>query len=487
MRFSFTNRRLDRIKADILLLPVFKGYDLTPYEELPSIKNLLEKSLKDDFFKGEFLENLLIPSPSGISASFILMLGMGESKKLDAERIRKAGGKTSSLLRGKRISRLTVFFHTLMAVSGAEAAFAEGFLLGSYTYSEFKKDIKPLKIKEIQFTGRETASKNNLLREIMLIADATNYARDLINTPANHLDPLELAKMARELASPRIRVQVFRKRALERLGMEAFLSVSRGSKKDPCLIILKYRGNPSSRKEYVLIGKSVTFDSGGLSLKPSDGMEKMKYDMSGGAAVLGVFHYLKKAGPNINVTGILPATENLPGGAASKPGDIVRTITGKTVEIINTDAEGRLTLADAIGYSRRLKPLAIIDIATLTGACSVALGNEAIGLMGNDKDLIQAIKDASTETGEKVWEMPLFDEYKEYIKGEFGDLKNTGGRSGAFVTAGYFLKEFAEDTPWAHLDIASTAWTDKEKPCYPVGATGVGTRLLISFLKGTKR
>ncbi|RMG01726.1 MAG: leucyl aminopeptidase [Nitrospirae bacterium] len=487
MKFSFTNRRPDRIKTDILLLPVFKGQTPEPYGGLPEIKTLIEKPIKDGFFKGEFLELLLLPSPSGISASFLLMLGMGEAQEVNAEKIRKAGGKTASHLRGKRISRLTVFSQPLMVISDAEAAFTEGFLLGNYTYSEFKKEKNPLKIRELQFTGRETKSKSNSLREVTLSAGATNYARDLINTPANHLDPLGLAEKARELASSRIKVQVIRKRALERLGMEAFLSVSRGSSKEPCLIILKYRGNPSFKKEYVLIGKSVTFDSGGLSLKPSEGMEKMKYDMSGGAAVLGVFQYLKKAGLPVNVTGILPATENLPGGTASKPGDIVRTITGKTVEILNTDAEGRLTLADAIGYSRRLKPLAIIDIATLTGACSIALGNEAIGLMGNNKDLLQGIKNASSVTGEKVWEMPLFDEYKEYIKGEFGDLKNTGGRSGAFVTAGYFLKEFAEDTPWAHLDIASTAWTDKEKPCYPVGATGVGTRLLISFLKGTKR
>lgn len=233
----------------------------------------------------------------------------------------------------------------------------------------------------------------------------------------------------------------------------------------------------------VLIGKSITFDSGGLSLKPSDGMEKMKYDMAGGAAVLGIMKAVAELGLSSHVIGILPATENLPGGSASRPGDIVRSITGKTVEIISTDAEGRLTLADAIGYARTLQPRAIIDIATLTGACAIAFGNEAIAMMGNDRHLMDKMKESSEKTYERVWEMPLFEEYKEYIKSDIADFKNTGGRSGSLMTSAYFLSEFAEKTPWIHLDIAGSAWLDKEKPYIPKGASGIGVRLILNLIK----
>jgi leucyl aminopeptidase len=233
----------------------------------------------------------------------------------------------------------------------------------------------------------------------------------------------------------------------------------------------------------VIIGKSITFDSGGISLKPAMGMEKMKYDMAGGAAVMGVMKAVSEMQLPLHLIAILPATENLPSGTASKPGDVVTSINGTTIEIISTDAEGRLVLADAIGYAKRFKPSAIIDIATLTGACSIALGEEAAAMMGNDNALMDAMKLASEETGEKVWQMPLFDEYRDYIKSDVADIKNSAGRSGSLVTAGSFLKDFAGNIPWVHLDIAGTAWTDKERPYIPQGATGIGVRLLLSFLK----
>nr|MDA8087731.1 leucyl aminopeptidase [Nitrospiraceae bacterium] len=287
------------------------------------------------------------------------------------------------------------------------------------------------------------------------------------------------------------KVKVIEKKEAEKLGMGAFLSVARGSHEPPKFIVLTYENAKATKTKtktspVALVGKSITFDSGGISIKPSDGMEKMKYDMAGGAAVLGAIKAASELDMPVNVLGILPAAENLPGGSASKPGDIVRTITGKTVEIINTDAEGRLALADAIGYAAKSNPKAIIDVATLTGACSIALGNEAIAMMGNNEELIGAIKEASEDTNERVWRMPLYDEYKEYIESDVADLKNSGGRSGSLVTAGYFLKEFAGDTPWVHLDIASTAWADKDKPYIHKGATGMGVRLLLSFLKNMK-
>ena len=266
--------------------------------------------------------------------------------------------------------------------------------------------------------------------------------------------------------------------------MGAYLSVAKGSNEPPKFIVLEYKG--AKGRPLVLIGKSITFDSGGISLKPADGMEKMKYDMAGGAAVLGVIKAASELKLPVNLVGILPATENLPGGSATKPGDIVKSITGKTVEIINTDAEGRLVLADAIGYAKRFNPGAIIDIATLTGACSIALGSEAMAMMGNDRGLMDKIKKSAGNTYERVWEMPLFDEYREYIKSDIAEIKNTGGKNGSLVTAAYFLYEFAEKTPWVHLDIAGTAWAEKDKPYIPKGASGIGVRLVMDLLKNFK-
>ena len=317
----------------------------------------------------------------------------------------------------------------------------------------------------------------------MCSSDLVNMVRDLVNSPSNHVRPSSMAGVARTLAGGRMKVKVLGTREIKKLGLNAFYSVAKGSKEEPEFIVMRYSGGMS--KDIALVGKSVTFDSGGISLKPSKGMEKMKYDMAGGAVVLGVLKAVKELGLPVNLTGVIPACENLPGGSASRPGDIVKTYGGKTVEIVNTDAEGRLLLADAIEYTKKLSPGVIIDIATLTGACSVALGNEAIAMMGNDQEYMEKLRKASIDTGEKVWQMPLYREYGEYIRSDVADLKNSGGRSGSLVTAGYFLNEFAGDTPWVHLDIASTAWTDKDRPYSPKGATGMGVRLLMEFIRGT--
>jgi leucyl aminopeptidase len=257
--------------------------------------------------------------------------------------------------------------------------------------------------------------------------------------------------------------------------------VAQGSHQPSQFILLDYRG--SRGRPLVLIGKTITFDSGGISLKPADGMEKMKYDMAGGAAVLGVIKAVSALQVPIHIIGILPATENLPGGSASRPGDVVRAINGKTIEIISTDAEGRMTLADAIGYALRYKPRAVIDIATLTGACSIAFGSSAIAMMGNNRDLLDAVKRAGENTYERVWEMPLFEECKEYLKSDIADLKNTGGKNGSLLSSAYFLSEFAGKIPWVHLDIAGTAWGEKERPYIPKGASGVGVRLFFALIK----
>jgi leucyl aminopeptidase len=300
------------------------------------------------------------------------------------------------------------------------------------------------------------------------------------------MTPSHLAKIAQSLKKPALSVKILEKKDAEKLGMGAYLSVAYGSHQSPKFIILHYKGKKGKSAPLIIIGKSITFDSGGLSLKPSHGLEKMKYDMAGGASVLGILKAACELKIPINLIGILPATENLPGGAAAKPGDVVKAIDGKTIEIISTDAEGRMTLADAIGYAKRFQPKAIIDIATLTGACSIALGSEAIAMMGSNRHILDKLKESGNNTYERTWEMPLFEEYKENLKSVIADLKNTGGKRGSLVSSGMFLSEFAGNIPWVHLDIAGTSWVEKEKPYRPKGASGIGVRLLLDFIKKFK-
>jgi leucyl aminopeptidase len=369
----------------------------------------------------------------------------------------------------------------LSSLNISPAEFVEGFVLGLYMFDKYrhKKDKKKTDI----FTLLSRGSKK-LKDELFLtktISSSVWFVRDLINTPANDMTPTHLAQIALSLKKPHLSVRVLEKSDVKKLGMGAYLSVAKGSKEPPKFIVLDYKGAKGA--PLVIIGKSITFDSGGLSLKPSDGMERMKDDMAGGATVLGIVKTIAELRLPMRLIGILPATENLLGGSATRPGDVVRSVNGKTIEIINTDAEGRLILADALGYAQRYKPRAIIDIATLTGACSIALGSEAIAMMGNDKQLMDKLRKAGDKTHERVWEMPLFKEYREYIKSDIADIKNYGSRNGSLIASAYFLYEFAGKIPWVHLDIAGTAWLEKEKPYIPKGASGIGVRLLVNFIK----
>jgi len=270
---------------------------------------------------------------------------------------------------------------------------------------------------------------------------------------------------------------------MERIGMGAMLGVARGSHEPPKFVVLEYRGGPRNKRPIALVGKTVTFDSGGISIKPADNMDQMKADMTGGAAVLAAVRTAVRMRLPLNIVGIIPATENMPGGSATKPGDVLTSLSGKTIEVINTDAEGRLILADGLTYATRYNPEVLVDIATLTGACVVALGNVAIGVLGNNEALIEELKQAGEESGERAWQLPLWDDYYDLIKSDVADVKNTGGRPGGTITAAAFLSKFIGKAVWAHLDIASTDWSDREKAYIPKGATGVGARLLIQFLR----
>jgi leucyl aminopeptidase len=414
----------------------------------------------------------------------VLLAGLGKRSDLTAERLRQAGGRAAAHLDAIGASEVSLSVRSLLPSKASPLPFIEGALLALYKFRKYRKENGQNGLKTLTVLGKYEKTFHDAIKWVEHVCSAVHFARDLVNTPANDMTPSVLAKFAKELAKGRLTVRVLERADARREGMGAFLSVAKGSAEPPKFIVLRYNGGTGS--PVALVGKAITFDSGGISLKPGEGMEKMKYDMAGGAAVLGVMKAASEAKLPVNLIGILPAAENLPGGTASRPGDVVRTVGGKTVEIVNTDAEGRLVLADAIGYARRMKPAAIIDMATLTGACSVALGSEAIAMMGNDEGLMKRLRSVGDETYERVWQMPLFEEYLEYIKSDVADLKNTGGKSGSLVTAGYFLREFAGDTPWVHLDIAGTAWVEKEKPYVPKGATGVGVRLMTNFLREVK-
>jgi len=486
MNILIKNIPEEGIKADALVLPLFENNSIDIYSDIDSIiGGLIRRVINSKEFTGKQNQTVLL-HVRNINSDRILLVGLGKQSDITTDRIRQAGGKAFSFLkdiRAKDIAVSTSIFGYLPKSFKASQKpvfyFMEGGLLSLYKFEKYKKSENNKEIKTATILGTD---KDISLKWLQTTVSAVNFAKDLVNTPSNDMTPTVLSDIAKSLSGKKIRVKVLEKKDIEKESMGAYLSVSKGSAEPPKLIIVEYKG--AKGEPLAIVGKSITFDSGGISLKPAEGMEKMKYDMSGGASVLAILKAASELELPVNIVGILPATENLPGGGASKPGDVVKTIIGKTIEIINTDAEGRLALADAIGYAiKYYKPKAVIDIATLTGACSIALGNEAIAMMGNNNELMEKLKKASEETYERVWQMPLYDEYKDYIKSDVADIKNSGGKNGSLVTAGYFLKEFAGDTPWVHLDIAGTAWNDKDKPYMPKGATAIGVRLLLSFLK----
>ncbi len=479
MNVGIKNIRERDHRCDALILP-FCQEDPGVYKSIsPSTSRLIRKIFRREF-SGKLHELLLVPSPEDVKPERILFVGIGKRDEVSPEKVRQSGGKAASYAQNLGLRTIAFSTEVLSSLKISPAIFLEGALLGTYKFRKYSTENDKKALSHITVLSKASSGLLDEVRSVQAVSSSVLFARDLINTPANDMTPSHLANVARSLRGKNLSVKVIGKRDAAKLGMGAYLSVAKGSEEPPKFIILHYKGN--RKKPLVLIGKSITFDSGGLSLKPAEGMEKMKYDMAGGAAVLGVFRAVSQLKLPVHLVGILPATENLPGGSATKPGDVIRTLGGKTIEIVNTDAEGRMTLADALGYAKRFSPYAMIDIATLTGACAIALGQGAVAMMGNNKELMDTIRKAGHTTYERVWEMPLFDEYREYIKSDIADLKNTGGRAGSLSTSAYFLKEFAGEIPWAHLDIAGTAWSEKDRPYVPKGAAGIGVRLLTNVI-----
>lgn len=364
-------------------------------------------------------------------------------------------------------------------------AFLEGLFLGNYTFNAYKtKYDASVNVNEIElyWPGINESDFTRSLQFAQTLAESISLTRNWVNTPANDLTPTDLAHEAEKIAQETgLNVSVFDKQGIEKIGMTSFLTVAKGSEEEPKLIVCRYEGHPNDQEWVAYIGKGITFDSGGISLKSSQGMGDMKDDMAGAATVLAAMRAIALLKPNINIMAVIPCTENMPSGKAYRPGDVIKSMNGKTIEVISTDAEGRLILADAITYAKQLGATKLIDIATLTGACVVALGSVTSGVMGNDEIWAEQVLKAAKQCGEKMWQLPLFDEYSELIKSDIADLKNSGGREAGAITAGCFLKAFAEETPWVHIDIAGTVTSSKSKGDLSKGATGVGVRTLVNL------
>jgi leucyl aminopeptidase len=374
-----------------------------------------------------------------------------------------------------------------MASIGLEAsaeAIAEGALLGLYSFAKYKKPEYE-DIEEMLIVVREREKVPIVEAAIgkgKLVASATNLARDMVNEPANYMTPTRMAEIAKEIAGKyNLELKVFDREDMEAMGMGAILGVAKGSNQPPKLIVLSYKGDEGSQRTMGFLGKGITFDSGGISIKASEGMEEMKDDMAGAAAVMTALGAIAQLKPKINVTAVIPATENLPSGTALKPGDILKAMNGKTIEVISTDAEGRLILADALSYAAKQGVSPLIDLATLTGACRIALGTFYSGLFGNNQELVDKVRKAAERTGERMWQMPMPEEYKEQNKSDIADIKNAGNRIGGAITAALFLAEFVDNVPWVHIDIAGTAFSSKESGYIAKGATGVGVRTLVEL------
>jgi len=411
-------------------------------------------------------------------------VGLGDKKGVGPDTLRGAAGTAARQLEARGIADATFLVPDGKEVHTIARAVAEGAGLAAYKFDACKSKRESPKFAKASVAPESGKARlADAVAEGHAIVEAVSFARDLGNLPPNTKNAVYLAAAARKLAGGKLSVRIHDRRAIERMRMGAFAAVAQASANEPRLIEIRYRGGTPRGPVVALVGKGVTFDTGGISIKPAEKMEEMKFDMCGGAAVLGLVHLLKSRKPRVNVLALVPATDNMPGGDAYRPGDIVKARNGKTIEIISTDAEGRMLLCDALAYAAEKRPACMIDLATLTGACVVALGDAAAGLFTSDDKLRGQIEEASRLAGERVWPMPLYQRYTDMMKSNYADLKNAGGRWGGACTAAAFLKEFVGSVPWAHLDIAGTAWTDKDQGWNRVGATGYGVRLLWEFLK----
>ncbi len=455
------------------------------------IRTRVEDVIRDASFEGRAGEHVTV---LGDAPKKITLLGIQSEGGPSQRSARAAFFSLAGRARANRERRIAVYFPyelPLLEEEGTTRWMADALAHSDYRYAPYitaQEDEKPWPIDAILIPKNPLSRKDarRLSTEAAAIADAVRTVRDLGNAPGNEMTPTRLAERAAEVGkSAGFTVKIFDKKQIEKMKMGGLLAVNRGSHQEPRFIVMEHSPR-RAKKTVVLVGKGITFDSGGISIKPSDKMEEMKFDMCGAAAVIGTMEAVARLGVKHRVIGLVPSTENLPGGNAYKPGDIITTMSGKTVEIVNTDAEGRMILSDALHYATHYKPDHLIDFATLTGACVVALGHEATGLFSRDDELARMLIDSGEKCGERLWRLPEWDSYREYIQSEWADVKNSGGRWGGAITAAVFLREFVQVASWAHLDIAGTAWTENGTSRDRKGATGVGVRAMVEFLESLR-
>lgn len=484
------SKDITQVEADALVVYHFEGAAATEGTTATidkALEGTISQLLKDKEFSGKFLEQTELHTMGKIKSKRVALVGLGKKQDFTLDRARMAAGEGARYIQklGAKTGATVIPDSSLKREEAAQAA-VEGALMGLYAFKRYKKqDPDSKEMKELLVIEEDAARAGALSKSVdkgRAIAEAVCRARDWVNEPANYMTPAQLAEEAKKIAEKEhIEIKVLEKEDMQKLGMGCLLAVNQGSHQPPRFIIMNYRGAGPDKTAAGFIGKGITFDSGGISLKPGEGMGEMKGDMSGAAAVISSLGAIARMGIKVNITGFVPTTENLPGGQAYRPGDIIRAMSGKTVEVISTDAEGRLILSDAINYARQMKCSPLIDLATLTGACHIALGDFVSGAFTNNNDFLQKVLKAAEAAGEKLWQLPLFDEYKEANKSDLADIKNTGGRYGGAITAAWFLREFVEDTPWVHLDIAGTFLSEKDRGYNVKGATGVGVRTLVNL------
>jgi leucyl aminopeptidase len=486
-------------ETDLLAVGLFsdvQGLDKLSAELNSKLDGAIERLIELGDFKGKEGTNAIVYGNHKIGAKRVMLVGLGEKKKATLDTVRKAAANAANMAVATKIGAVSLALHRAFGgrfdLSMMARAMAEGAYFGSYRYDEYVTDaedgrLDSLKVEVIDSDPVKTKKLDSGIASGVVIGRAQSYARTLANRPANVINPAELAATAKQLVrdSKNLSCTVFDEKQLAAKGMGGVLAVGSGSQNKPRLIVLKY--NPAgkaagSRPTVALIGKAITFDSGGISIKPATDMDQMKLDKTGGIAVLATMKAVAELKPSLNVLGIIPSAENLPSGTSYRPGDIITTYSGKTVEVLNTDAEGRMILCDALAYAVKQKCDTIIDIATLTGACMVALGTYMAGLFGNDGKLIRQLQKAGEESGEKVWPMPSGDEYAEEMKSKIADLKNTGSKWGGACTGAAFLRQFVGDAKWAHLDIAGMDMFKKATEYTAEGSSGFGVRLLVTYL-----
>jgi leucyl aminopeptidase len=493
MHTTFKSDKLDRLSTGLLVIFALDAAEKK--QTKPVIKVLtsagpLTKATSAILNSGEFAagscETVLLHAPAGFKAERILLVGLA---KLTTTEVRKAAGAAVRFAKPRKLRELAIAIPEGLDPLAATRALVEGAYIGDFDPDTYRSDRKDQSIEELTVVaGAKTnqAAVEAGLREGVILGEAQNFTRTLVNEPGNVMTPTVLGQRASEMCRQNgLKCEVFGADKLKELKMGAFWGVTKGSGEPPALIVMTYEpGNAPAKPVLGLVGKGITFDTGGISIKPADGMEKMKYDMAGGAAMIGAMQAIAQLKPAVKVIGIVCAAENMPSGTAMKPGDVQIAMSGKSIEIVNTDAEGRLVLADGLAYARQLGATHLIDAATLTGACVVALGMVNAGSFSNDEEIYRHFTAALQISGERFWRLPLEDEYKEQIKSSIADIMNTGAtRWGGAINAAMFLKEFVEDTPWIHLDIAGVAWTEEAKPWIAKGPSGIAVRTLTEWVR----